>query len=78
MKIELKSPDFRLKIIQSYPLNSIWFEFRDLDPLSVDQMQAWQEKAGYLIAGYGFYNPRVLQLEDGSWQSTWSCSNSAD
>lgn len=67
-----------LVVNQSRALNSIWFAYLAIDPLSEDRMQILQAQAGYLPMGYGFYNVKVTQQPDGLWLSTWSCSHSCE
>lgn len=52
--------------------HQINFKARSEEPITEDLAMEAQSKAGYMPQGYGFYDFKVIQKEEG-YEATWNC-----
>lgn len=54
------------------------FEVRDKSPITEVQAMKLQAFEGYPPQGYGFYRYKCEQMSDGTYKTTWVCSEGCE
>lgn len=74
----MKSSNKIKSIIIRKRIGLVYFRVKSEKPITLEQAQAIQRKAGYEPMGYGFFAFEQNPLEDNLIVSDWQCSTSCE